>query len=84
MEWLFRIGGFPRSVQFNQYWLVFPSEGSVLKPCDTDTENLIQYLYLLISVAFAVMSFRCSRAGSVQLACHLVLLTVRRFRTECL
>ena len=49
MEWLFRISRFSRSVQFNQHWLVFPSEGSVLKPCDTDTENLIQYLYLLIS-----------------------------------
>ena len=61
MEWLFWIGRFPHSVQFNQYWLVFSSEGSVLKPCDTDTENLIQYLYLLISVALAVMSFCCHR-----------------------
>lgn len=44
----------------SQNWLVlfsltrlhfFSSEGVVLKNIDINTENLIQYLYLLISVA---------------------------------
>lgn len=45
--------------------------------CDTDTENLIQHLYLLIRAVFAVTGFCYLRAGSVQFSVPSVLLTLR-------